>query len=78
MAEETGLIHRPTIDGQRVSGIYRRSVMLASGRFAILDDGMGFSLVPLAPVIEKRLGQSITAVMRGGGVQWEIGKQLSR
>ncbi|WP_425504535.1 MULTISPECIES: hypothetical protein [Rhodanobacter] len=26
--------------GQRVAGIYRRSVMLASGRYALLDDGM--------------------------------------
>jgi hypothetical protein len=25
-----------------VTGIYRRSVMLASGRYAMLDDGMGF------------------------------------
>jgi hypothetical protein len=44
-------------DGQRVAGIYRRSVMLASGRYAMLDDGMGFSLVPWRPVIEQRLGQ---------------------
>ncbi|MBB6290642.1 hypothetical protein HDC32_005350 [Pseudomonas sp. JAI120] len=36
--------HRPLADGQRVAGIYRRSVMLASGRYAMLDDGMGFSL----------------------------------
>lgn len=51
---DTGLVHRPVIDGQRVTGIYRRSVMLASGRYAMLDDGMGFSLVPWKPVIEPR------------------------
>lgn len=62
--------------GQRVAGIYRRSVMLASGRNAMLDDGMGFRLVPWKPVIEKRLGQQITATMHGGGVSWRIGKQL--
>ncbi|MCB2750219.1 DUF3363 domain-containing protein, partial [Listeria monocytogenes] len=33
IAAETGLEHRPTTDGQRVAGIYRRSVMLASGRY---------------------------------------------
>src|SRR3546814_1241391 len=43
IAAETGLEHRPVGDGQRVAGIYRRSVMLASGRYAMLDDGMGFS-----------------------------------
>ena len=75
IAAETGLEHRPVGDGQRVSGIYRRSVMLASGRFAMLDDGKGFSLVPWKPMIEQRLGQQLAATMRGGGVSWEIGQQ---
>jgi len=74
IAAETGLEHRPTIDGQRVAGIYRRSVMLASGRYAMLDDGMGFSLVPWKPVIEQRLCQQLAATVRGGGVSWEIGR----
>ncbi|WP_323034330.1 relaxase/mobilization nuclease and DUF3363 domain-containing protein [Pararhodobacter sp.] len=75
---ETGLEHRPMTDGQRVAGIYRRSVMLASGRYAMLDDGMGFSLAPWKPVIEQRLGQQIAATIRsGGGVSWEIGRQRS-
>ncbi|HDR3017809.1 relaxase/mobilization nuclease domain-containing protein [Pseudomonas aeruginosa] len=75
IAAETGLEHRPVADGQRVAGIYRRSVMLASGRYAMLDDGMGFSLVPWRPVIEQRLGQQLAATVRGGGVSWEIGRQ---
>ena len=75
IAAETGLEHRPVTDGQRVAGIYRRSVMLASGRYAMLDDGMGFSLVPWRPVIEQRLGQQLAASVRGGGVTWEIGRQ---
>lgn len=75
IAAETGLEHRPVADGQRVAGIYRRSVMLASGRYAMLDDGMGFSLVPWRPVIEQRLGQQIVATVRGIGVSWEIGRQ---
>ena len=75
IAAETGLEHRPVADAQRVAGIYRRSVMLASGRYAMLDDSMGFSLVPWRPVIEQRLGQQIAATMRGGGVSWEIGRQ---
>ena len=75
IAAETGLEHRPTVDGQRVAGIYRRSVMLTSGRYAILGDGMGFSLVPWKPVIEQRLGQQVAATVRGGGVLWEIGRQ---
>ncbi|CAM3932760.1 DUF3363 domain-containing protein [Bordetella muralis] len=80
IAAETGLMYQPITDGQRVAGIYRRSVMLASGRYAMLDDGMGFSLVPWRPAVEQRLGQQIAATVRGSGVSWEIGRQrgLSR
>jgi hypothetical protein len=41
----------------------------------MLDDGMGFSLVPWRPVIEQRLDQQLAATVRGGGVSWEIGRQ---
>ncbi|WP_427223708.1 DUF3363 domain-containing protein [Yersinia enterocolitica] len=49
--------------------------MLASGRYAMLDDGMGFSLVPWRPVIERRLGQKLAATVRGKGVTWNLGQQ---
>ncbi|ANH71411.1 relaxase/mobilization nuclease domain-containing protein [Stenotrophomonas maltophilia] len=75
IAAESGLAHRPLTDGQRVVGIYRRSVVLASGRYAMLDDGMGFSLVPWKPVIEHRLGHQLAANVRGGAVSWELGRQ---
>ncbi|GKV93322.1 relaxase/mobilization nuclease and DUF3363 domain-containing protein [Pectobacterium aroidearum] len=75
IAADTGLEHRPVADGQRVAGIYRRSVMLASGRYAMLDDGMGFSLVPWRPVIEQRLGQQIAATVCGSGVSLDISRK---
>ncbi|MAT64283.1 MAG: type VI secretion protein [Gammaproteobacteria bacterium] len=75
ISAETGLEHRPLIDGERATGIYRRNVQLASGRFAMLDDGKEFSLVPWKPVIEQRLGQMLAATPRGTGVAWEIGRQ---
>ncbi|WP_298018204.1 relaxase/mobilization nuclease and DUF3363 domain-containing protein [uncultured Castellaniella sp.] len=75
IAAETCLEHRPVADGQRVVGTYRSSVMLASGRYAVLDDGKGFSLVPWRFVIEKRLGQHLVATIRGSVVSWEVGRQ---
>jgi type IV secretory pathway VirD2 relaxase len=75
---ETGLVYRLTHDGDRVSGAYRRSLLLASGRFALVDDGVGFSLVPWRPVIESYLGRSVSAVVRGYTVSWDIGRSLSR
>ncbi|HWS25775.1 MAG TPA: relaxase/mobilization nuclease and DUF3363 domain-containing protein [Xanthomonadales bacterium] len=78
IAVETGLTHRAVADGERVTGTYRRSVQLASGRFAMLDDGMGFSLVPWKPVVEQRLGQQVSAIVRGASVTWELGRQRGR
>lgn len=75
IAAKTGLTYRPVADGDRVSGVYRRSVLLASGRFAILDDGMGFSLVPWRPIIEQRVGQTVTAIVRERNTTWDFGKQ---
>jgi hypothetical protein len=75
IAARTGLTHRPVTDGERINGVYRRSELLVSGRFAMLDDGVGFSLVPWQPVIAQRLGQSMTAVMRAGRVSWSFGRQ---
>ena len=75
IAAETGLEYRPVAGGQRVAGVYRRSVMLASGRYAILDAGTEFSLVPWKPVIEQRLGQRLVAVMRNGSALWDLGRQ---
>jgi hypothetical protein len=74
----TQLLHRPALDGVRVSGTYRESIQLASGRFAMLDDGVGFSLVPWRPVIEQRLGQQVSAVVDGARVNWELGRSRSR
>jgi type IV secretory pathway VirD2 relaxase len=75
VAAKTGLTYRPLQENGRVSGVYRRSLVLVSGRFAMLDDGIGFTLVPWKPVIEKRLGQTISAVVRGASVSWVFGRQ---
>jgi type IV secretory pathway VirD2 relaxase len=74
LAKETGLAYQPTHDGDRVTGIYRRNVNLASGRFAMLEDGLGFSLVPWRPIIEPQLGRSISASLDAGSVSWSWGR----
>lgn len=74
VAAETGLTYRPLKEGQRVAGLYRRSVLLASGRYALLEDAKAFSLVPWKPVIEPRLGQQLVATAWGNSVSWELGR----
>jgi type IV secretory pathway VirD2 relaxase len=73
--DQTGQAYHPAHDGQSTSGVYRRNIQLVSGRFAMLDDGMSFSLVPWRPVIEQRLGQQLSVVTRGQAVTWHLGRR---
>lgn len=75
LSAATGLQHRPSAEGDHVAGIYRQRVTLASGRFAMIDDGLGFELVPWRPALEQRLGEQVSGVMaRGGRVEWTLGR----
>ncbi|KAK0330669.1 hypothetical protein LTR94_031932, partial [Friedmanniomyces endolithicus] len=58
----TGLTFRPIREGDDVSGVYRRRLDLASGRFAMIDDGLGFSLAPWRPSLETSRGRSVTGL----------------
>ena len=65
-------------DGDHVAGVYRRRLDLASGRFAVLDDGMGFQLVPWSPRLERHLGEAVTGQMRSRtAVTWDLGRSKS-
>jgi len=74
IARETGLEHRLVEEGERVSGGYRRRVDLASGRFAMLEDGRQFVLVPWRPIVERERGRELSAVIRGDEVSWSLGR----
>jgi type IV secretory pathway VirD2 relaxase len=74
LSAETGLAHRPSVEGQHVTGIYRQRVTLSSGRFAMIDDGMGFQLVPWRPALEQQLGKQVAGVLSPSGhVGWNFG-----
>jgi len=76
IAAETGFVCRPSAEGQTVAGIYRRRVILSSGRFAMIDDGLGFQLVPWRPALEQQLGRQVSGVMMpGGGIDWSFGRK---
>jgi type IV secretory pathway VirD2 relaxase len=76
LSAETGLAYQPAAEGEHVSGVYRQRVTLASGRFAMIDDGLGFQLVPWRPALEKELGREVRGVMApGGNVDWSLGRK---
>jgi len=78
-AAERGLTWQPTETGDQVSGKLVGQAQLASGRFAMIDNGLGFQLVPWNDALGKRLGQQIDGIaMSGGGIDWTLGRSRSR
>jgi len=76
MAAERGLSFMRAQAGKHVSGRLAVAANLASGRFAMIDDGVGFQLVPWQPTLEKRIGQQISGIARGeGGIEWTFGRK---
>lgn len=74
----TGLAHRPSAPGEHVAGTYRERVTLATGRFAMIDDGLGFQLVPWRPALDAHLGRHLSGTMTAaGGVDWNLGRSRS-
>ena len=74
-AREMGLEFVTPQDGERIEGVYRRPVQLASGKFAILAKSKEFTLVPWRPVLERQRGKVVGGVMRGSSMSYEIGKK---
>jgi type IV secretory pathway VirD2 relaxase len=76
MAAERGLTYAPSGRGEYVSGRLAGVANLASGRFAMIEDGLGFQLVPWQPALEKRLDHYISGVRRDdGGIEWEFSRK---
>ena len=76
IAGETGLAYRPAATGEKVAGVVRQRLALASGRFAMIDDGLGFRLVPWVSTLEQQLGRQVAGVVRaGGGIDWTLGRK---
>ena len=63
--------------GESVAGIYRERLSLPSGRFALIEDGLGFSLVPRKPSLERRLGEHVSGLVQPETVDWSFGRKRS-
>jgi hypothetical protein len=76
LTAETGQPFNRAGSGEYVAGSYRQRFTLASGRFAMIDDGLGFQLVPWTPSLEKQLGRHVSGVARDdGGIDWSFGRK---
>ncbi|TIO74961.1 relaxase/mobilization nuclease RlxS [Mesorhizobium sp.] len=77
LSEELGLSYVEARSGERVEGRLRRSVELASGKYAVLEKSREFTLVPWRPVLDRQVGKEVSGTVSGGGISWTIGRQRS-
>ncbi|URW77094.1 DUF3363 domain-containing protein [Sphingomonas donggukensis] len=70
LAGQTGLAFETVEAGDAVSGVFRRRLNLASGRFAMIDNGLGFQLVPWSPGLERHRGGQVDGIAGPGGIDW--------
>jgi type IV secretory pathway VirD2 relaxase len=71
ITSETGLAHHPLAEGDAVTGTYRQRIILASGRVAMIDDGLGFQLVRWQPSLDRHLGRQVSGIIGlGNRIDW--------
>jgi len=65
----------PVAPGDNVAGVYRQRITLASGRYAMIDNELGFQLVPWTPTLDSHLGKGISGLVQNThGVDWEFSR----
>jgi hypothetical protein len=74
----SGLAYVPARDGTTIRGIYRGTVTLTSGRFAVIANEQQFTLTPWRPILERFRGREIVGIARGLGISWQLGLQRGR
>jgi len=71
---ELGKSYRPAASGERVEGRLTRRVDLLSGSYAMVERSQEFTLVPWRPILDRRIGQPISGLLRTDGVDWAFGR----
>ena len=70
----TSILTDPNADPHLFEPGTATGAAVAAGR-VVIENGLGFQLVPWQPILEKRIGQHITGLQRDdGGIEWTLGR----
>src|SRR3546814_10380382 len=75
LSDEVGKSFAEAMPQELIQGRLVRAVDMTSGRHALIERSRDFTLVPWRPVLERHIGQSVSGIMREGGINWTIGRQ---
>ena len=71
LSNELGLTHAHLVEGEKISGIFNRSVDLASGKYAVIQKSKEFTLVPWRPELEQFRGKPLSGTTNSQGITWD-------
>lgn len=74
LSDELGLRFVEVSPSERFEGVLKRSIDLASGRFALIEKSREFTLVPWRPVLERQIGKQVSGMMRANSISWSFGR----
>ncbi len=77
LSAELGLPYAEPYPGERIEGIYRRRLDLASGPYALIEKSREFTLVPWRPALERNLGKAVSGIPHGDTISRTLGRQRS-
>lgn len=66
----TGLDFAKYVPGDRIEGILRQHVDLGSGRFAMVECGRQFLLLPWRPTLDRLVDRPVSGIWLGPGREW--------
>lgn len=75
LSKEFGKPFAQPIDGERIEGVYRRPLQLASGKFAVIEKSKEFTLVPWRATLERQRGKIVGGIVRGSSVSFDFTKK---
>ena len=73
-SEAYGKTYMPLGNARQVEGVYKEVIERPSGKFAVIERSRDFTLVPWRPVMERRLGKSISGRVSAGGISWNVSR----
>jgi type IV secretory pathway VirD2 relaxase len=74
LSDELGVPFVEAKPGERIEGTLRRAVEMTSGRHALIERSREFTLVPWRPVLDRQIGKSVSRILRGDGINWNLGR----
>ena len=75
LSKELGKPFAAPLDGERIEGIYRRPLRLASGKFAVIEKSKEFTLVPWRVALERQRGKIVSGIVRGPSASFDFAKK---